>query len=132
MRVLITGTEGYLGCLVADVLANHGHEIIGVDTGYYKNGWLYNGLTQSPRTIVKDVRQLEVSDLDGVEAIVHMAELSNDPIGDLIGDVTYDINHAGSLRLATLAREAGVSRFVYMSSCSVYGAADGIVDETAN
>ena len=131
LRVLITGTEGYLGCLVADVLANHGHEIIGVDTGYYKNGWLYNGLTQSPRTVVKDVRQLEVSDLDGVEAIVHMAELSNDPIGDLIGDVTYDINHAGSLRLATLAREAGVSRFVYMSSCSVYGAADGIVDETS-
>jgi nucleoside-diphosphate-sugar epimerase len=72
-----------------------------------------------------------VEDLAGVDAIVHMAELSNDPIGDLIGDVTYDINHHGSVHLAETARAAGVERFVYMSSCSVYGVAEGIVDESS-
>ena len=131
MRVLVTGTEGYLGCLLAPVLMADGHEVVGVDTGYYRSGWLYNGLSATPRTLVKDIRHLDVADLEGVDAVVHMAELSNDPIGDLIGDVTYDINHHGSVRLATLAKQAGVSRFVYMSSCSVYGVAAGTVDESS-
>jgi nucleoside-diphosphate-sugar epimerase len=131
VRVLITGTDGYLGCLTAQELLRAGHEVIGVDTGYYKNGWLYAGLDLTPQTLALDIRRLEPRHLDGVDAVVHMAELSNDPIGDLIGDVTYDINHRGSVRLAETAKAVGVSRFVYMSSCSVYGVADGTVDESS-
>jgi nucleoside-diphosphate-sugar epimerase len=129
VRILVTGTEGYLGCLTAQELLRAGHEVIGVDTGYYKNGWLYSGLDRVPETLALDIRKLEPAHLDGVDGIVHMAELSNDPIGDLIGDVTYDINHHGSVRLAEVAQTAGVPRFVYMSSCSVYGVAEGTVDE---
>ncbi|MFC3688703.1 NAD-dependent epimerase/dehydratase family protein [Aquipuribacter hungaricus] len=131
MRILATGTEGYLGSLLAPTLLEAGHDVVGVDTGLYKAGWLYNGSPRTPQTIAKDVRDLQQPDLEGFDAVVHMAELSNDPIGDLIGDVTYDINHHGSVRLAELAKAAGVQRFVYMSSCSVYGVADGVVDETS-
>jgi nucleoside-diphosphate-sugar epimerase len=131
VRVLVTGTEGYLGCLAAQELLRAGHDVIGVDTGYYKHGWLYPGIELAPQTLALDIRTLGREHLEGVEAVVHMAELSNDPIGDLIGDVTYDINHKGSVHLAEVAKDAGVSRFVYMSSCSVYGVADGIVDESS-
>ena len=131
MRILVTGTEGYLGCLTAQELLRAGHDVLGVDTGYYKNGWLYPGLDRVPETLALDIRNLEPRHLEGVDAVVHMAELSNDPIGDLIGDVTYDINHHGSVHLAEVARTAGVQRFVYMSSCSVYGVADGVVDESS-
>ncbi|WP_235909575.1 NAD-dependent epimerase/dehydratase family protein [Goekera deserti] len=131
LRILVTGTEGYLGCLTAQELLRAGHDVVGVDTGYYKNGWLYPGLDRVPQTLALDIRTLGAEHLAGVDAIVHMAELSNDPIGDLIGDVTYDINHHGSVHLAETAKAAGVERFVYMSSCSVYGVAEGIVDESS-
>jgi nucleoside-diphosphate-sugar epimerase len=131
VRILVTGTEGYLGSLLAPTLLARGDEVTGLDTGYYKNGWLYHGVTETPHTLVKDIRHVTPDDLAGYDAVVHMAELSNDPIGDRIGDVTYDINHHGSVALATAAKQAGVSRFVYMSSCSVYGVADGTVDETS-
>lgn len=123
MKILITGTEGYLGSLLAPLLMQQGHEVTAADTGFYKSGWLYNGLALTPRTLNKDIRHISSADLAGVEAIVHMAELSNDPLGELAPNITYDINHKGSVRLAQLAKEAGVSRFVYMSSCSVYGVA---------
>lgn len=131
MRVLVTGTEGYLGSLLAPLLLADGHDVLGVDTGFYKYGWLYHGSPRTPETVALDIRELTPRHLAGVDAVVHMAELSNDPIGDLIGDVTYDINHKGSLRLAEVAKAAGVQRFVYMSSCSVYGVADGTVDESS-
>ncbi len=131
MRVLLTGSEGYLGCLLGPELLRDGHDVVGVDTGFYKFGWLYRGVDRTVLTLDQDVRRLGVEDLRGFDAVVHMAELSNDPLGDLIGEVTYDVNHKGSLRLAELAKQAGVSRFVYMSSCSVYGVADGTVDETS-
>lgn len=131
MRVLITGSEGYIGCLLAQGLIEDGHDVTAVDTGFYKSGWLYDGVTTTPQTLVKDIRHLTVEDLEGIEAVVHLAELSNDPVGDLVGEVTYEINHEGTVRLARIAKQAGVSRFVYMSSCSVYGVADGIVDETS-
>jgi nucleoside-diphosphate-sugar epimerase len=124
LKILVTGTEGYLGSLLAPLLLKEGHDLIAVDTGFYKAGWLYNGTPQTPRTLNKDIRQITADDLAGVEAIVHMAELSNDPTGELAPNITYDINHKGSVRLARMAKEAGVSRFVYMSSCSVYGVAD--------
>ena len=131
MRVLLTGSEGYLGCLLGPELIREGHDVVGVDTGFYKQGWLYRGVDRTVYTIDGDVRRLTVDDLRGFDAVVHMAELSNDPLGDLIGDVTYDVNHKGSVRLAELAKQAGVERFIYMSSCSVYGIADGTVDETS-
>lgn len=131
MRILITGTDGYLGCLLAPLLMADGHEVVGLDTGYYRNGWLYNGVECSPQTLTKDMRELAEEDLAGFDAVVAMAELSNDPIGDLIGEVTYDINHAGSVHVARTAKAAGVARFVYMSSCSVYGVAEGTVDESS-
>ena len=130
MKILVTGTEGYLGCLLAPLLIEKGHEVIGVDTGYYKVGWLYNGTEATAKTLTKDIRHISLEDLQGVEAIVHMAELSNDPTGQLSPNITYDINHVGSVRLAKLAKQAGVRRFVYMSSCSVYGVAtEGDVTE---
>lgn len=131
MRILITGTEGYLGCLLVPVLLADGHEVVGVDTGFYRNGWLYHGVDVAPQTLLTDMRSLTVADLDGFDAVVAMAELSNDPIGELIGAVTYDINHKGSTHVARTAKAAGVPRFIYMSSCSVYGVAEGTVDETS-
>ena len=132
MNVLVTGTEGYLGSLLAPVLLRRGLDVTGIDTGYYKAGWLYNPTGISVKTLNKDLRLIEAADLAGFDAIVHMAELSNDPAGDLAPHITYEINHKGSVRLAELAKKAGVRRFVYMSSCSVYGVGtDDYVDETS-
>ncbi|MEH2332696.1 NAD-dependent epimerase/dehydratase family protein [Nostoc sp.] len=121
MKILVTGTEGYIGSLLAPLLIQEGHEVIGLDTGFYKVGWLYNGTKVTAKTLNKDIRHITIEDLQGVEAIVHMAELSNDPLGQLAPDITYDINHKGSVHLAKLAKAAGIQRFVYTSSCSVYG-----------
>src|SRR5271165_6674501 len=130
MRVFVTGTEGYLGSLLAPELVRRGYEVIGLDTGFYKERMLYRDGGMTPLTLAKDLRQVEAGDLKGVDAVVHMAELSNDPAGQLAPHITYEINHKGSVRLAELARKAGVPRFVYMSSCSVYGVAgDDFVTE---
>jgi nucleoside-diphosphate-sugar epimerase len=131
MKVLVTGTEGYLGSVLAPELIRDGHELLAVDTGFYKAGWLYNGVDATPRTLAKDIRDVQPEDLEGIEAVVHMAELSNDPLGQFNPGLTQAINHTGSVRLATLAKQAGVERFIYMSSCSVYGVAEGVVDETS-
>ena len=132
MNVLVTGTEGYLGSLLAPRLLKEGYEVVGVDTGFYKVGWLYNGTDLTAKTLNKDLRTLTQEDFAGVDAVVHMAELSNDPTGALSPTITYDINHKGSVHLAKHAKAAGVSRFVYMSSCSVYGFATDVkhIDET--
>jgi nucleoside-diphosphate-sugar epimerase len=132
VKVLITGSEGYLGSLLAPLLMRHGHEVVGVDTGFYKSGWLYHGTDLTPKTLNKDLRLLSRFDLEGFDAVVHMAELSNDPTGELSPTITYAINHKGSIHLAELAKAAGVTRFIYMSSCSVYGVATrGLVDENS-
>lgn len=125
MHILITGCDGYLGSLLSPALLKLGHNVVGLDTGYYKERLLYRSGEPVPQTLVKDLRDIEASDLEGFDAIVHMAELSNDPAGELAPHITFEINHKGSVRLAQLAREAGVQRFVYTSSCSVYGVADG-------
>lgn len=135
MKVLVTGTDGYIGCLLAQYLAEQGHEVTGLDTGYYRDGWLYNNSaapSQLPRTISRDLRNVEADDLRGYDAVVHLAELSNDPLGENNPEVTRKINHLGSLALATNAKAAGVPRFVYTSSCSVYGVGDGsFLDESS-
>jgi nucleoside-diphosphate-sugar epimerase len=125
MKICVTGSDGYLGSLLAPELMRRGHEVLGLDTGYYKERSLYRSGGATPRTIVKDLRDLETTDLQGCDAVVHMAELSNDPAGQLAPHITYEINHKGSVRLAEVARKAGVRRFVYMSSCSVYGVSGG-------
>lgn len=130
-KILVTGTEGYLGSVLAPELLRDGHDLLAVDTGFYKAGWLYNGVDATPKTLVKDIRHIAPEDLEGIDAVVHMAELSNDPLGQFAPQLTHAINRGGSVRLATLAKEAGVKRFVYMSSCSVYGVAEGVVDETS-
>jgi nucleoside-diphosphate-sugar epimerase len=135
MKVLVTGTEGYIGARLAPWLAARGHEVVGLDTGYYRDGTLYLdpiGLPQLPRTIYKDLRKVTPEDFEGFDALVHLAELSNDPLGQNRPEITFSINHEGSVRIARAAREAGVKRLVYASSCSVYGVgAAELVDETS-
>src|ERR1700719_165347 len=110
MRILLTGSEGYLGSLLAPELVRRGYEVIGLDTRFYKERMLYRDGGATPRTIAKDIRQIEAEDLKGVDAVVHMAELSNDPAGQLAPNITYEINHQGSVRLAELGKRAGVTR----------------------
>jgi nucleoside-diphosphate-sugar epimerase len=128
MKLLVTGVQGYIGCLLAPFLQARGHDVTGLDTGYYRDGWLFSDkalVPGLPRTIHKDIRDIQPEDVQGYDAVVHLAELSNDPLGANNPELTYQINHQASVRLARLAREAGAKRFVYTSSCSVYGVADG-------
>ena len=122
MRILLTGIDGYLGALMGPVLARRGHDVTGLDAGYYRDGLLYDPGAPKIPTITKDIRQVTIADLRGYDAVVHLAELSNDPIGQNKPEVTYAINGEGSANLARNAKEAGVKRFLYSSSCSVYGA----------
>ncbi len=122
MRVLLTGIDGYLGAVMAPVLIGRGHDVTGLDAGYYRDGMLYDPGTPRVPTITKDIRNVTVEELRGFDAVVHLAELSNDPIGQHRPEITYAINGDGSAQLARNAKRAGVSRFLYSSSCSVYGA----------
>jgi len=122
MRVLLTGSRGYIGTVMAPLMKEAGHEVVGLDTDLYRRS-TFGSWTESIRTIEKDVRSVEAADLAGFDAVAHLAALSNDPLGDLDPELTYDINHRASVRLATLAKQAGVGRFVFASSCSNYGAA---------
>jgi nucleoside-diphosphate-sugar epimerase len=132
MKIVLTGCDGYLGSLLGPELLRKGHEVMGVDTGFYREGTLYRATGTVPLTVTKDLREIGAEDLRGAKAVVHLAELSNDPLGQLAPNITYDINHKGSIRLAEMARQAGVERFVYTSSCSVYGVAQSdYVDETS-
>lgn len=135
MKILVTGTEGYIGARLAPWLHDKGHQVTGIDTGLYRDGCLYLdslGLTFTPQTSFKDLRALTPADFSGVDAVIHLAELSNDPLGQNRPEITYKINHEGSVHIATCAREAGVRRFVYASSCSVYGIGTGdFLDETS-
>jgi nucleoside-diphosphate-sugar epimerase len=132
MKVLVTGHHGYIGSVVAPVIAAAGHEVTGVDTFFYEGCDFVNDLT-FVKSLRADVRDLDVEDLAGYEAIVHLAALSNDPLGELDTDLTLDINFRASVELARKAKEAGVTRFVFASSCSMYGAAaeDEYVTEEA-
>jgi nucleoside-diphosphate-sugar epimerase len=131
-RVLITGHEGYIGSVMAPALVDAGHDVVGLDTGYFRDCTLNSHVAEIP-TLRRDIRDLEPEDLEGFGAVAHLAAISNDPIGDLNPDCTYAINHAASVDLARQAKLAGVPRFLYSSSCSLYGAAgQGMIDETAS
>jgi nucleoside-diphosphate-sugar epimerase len=133
MKVLVTGADGYIGAVLAPTLLARGHDVTGLDAGFYRSGWLYNDNRVWPPIVSKDIRRIARRDVEGFEAVVHLAELSNDPLGEHDPKTTYDINHKGSVALAAACKAAGVRRFVYTSSCSVYGAAaDGSArDESA-
>jgi nucleoside-diphosphate-sugar epimerase len=131
MKILLTGHRGYIGAVAAPLLAEAGHQVTGLDTGLYDGCDLGEPPARIPE-IRKDIRDLKVEDLKGFDAVVHLAALSNDPLGNLDADLTYSINHRASVRMAELAKQAGVERFVFASSCSTYGAAgDDFLDETA-
>jgi nucleoside-diphosphate-sugar epimerase len=135
MRVIVTGTDGYIGAVLAPRLMREGHDVTGLDTGFYRSGWLFTDPLQvavMPRLMCTDIRRVTPEMLEGFDAVVHMAELSNDPLGESNREVTFDINHRGSVVLAEAAKAAGVPRFIYTSSCSVYGVADEeVVDESS-
>jgi nucleoside-diphosphate-sugar epimerase len=122
MRVLVTGADGYIGAVLGARLLNHGHDVMGLDTGFYRRGWLFEDGLSRPSVLTKDLRDIGLADLAGFEAVVHLSELSNDPLGENDPSVTFAINHEGSVRLARLCKAAGIARFVYASSCSIYGA----------
>jgi nucleoside-diphosphate-sugar epimerase len=131
VRVLVTGSNGYIGSVMMGVLQAAGHEAVGFDTNFFED-CLFTDDVQNYRAIRKDIRDVELNDLRDFDAVIHLAALCNDPLGDLNADWTYDINHGASLRLAELARSAGVERFLYSSSCSMYGTAgDELVTEAA-
>ncbi len=131
MKILLTGHQGYIGAVAGPILASVGHEVIGLDTDLFAGCEFGEAAAEIPE-VRKDIRDLTKADLEGFDAVVHLAALSNDPLGDLDPDLTYSINHFASVRLAKVAREAGVKRFVFSSSCSTYGAAGDVIhDETA-
>jgi nucleoside-diphosphate-sugar epimerase len=132
MRVLLTGHHGYIGSILLPLLLRGGHEVVGLDTYLYEGCDFGEDPTPDVPTIRGDVRDVSASDLDGFDAVIHLAALSNDPIGDLNPDCTYAINHRASVLLARAAKHAGVERFLFASSCSLYGAAgEDWIDESA-
>src|SRR5664280_2769779 len=131
MRILLTGHKGYIGAVGGPMLRDAGHDVTGLDADLFGGCEFGEALPEIPE-VRKDIRDLTLADLDGFDAVVHLAALSNDPLGNLDATLTYDINYVASVRLAQLAKAAGVKRFVFSSSCSTYGAAGDVFhDETA-
>jgi len=132
MKILLTGHKGYIGAVAGPVLREVGHEVVGFDSDLF-SGCDFGDIDASIPEIRKDLRDVTEKDLEGFDAVLHFAALSNDPLGNLDPELTYDINHRASVRLAECAKAAGVKRFVFSSSCSTYGAAgDDLLDETAS
>jgi nucleoside-diphosphate-sugar epimerase len=131
MKVLITGHKGYIGALAGPILRSAGYDVVGLDSDFFANCVFGKDADAIPE-IRKDLRDVTKSDLLGFDAVIHFAALSNDPLGDINPRLTYDINHLASVHLAKCAKEAGVERFIFSSSCSTYGAAgDDFLDETS-
>ena len=134
MRILVTGHLGYIGTILAPFLVRAGHDVVGLDSDLYRRCTFGapDAIASIP-ALERDIRDVTVDDLRGFDAVAHLAALSNDPLGDLDPSLTLDINHRASVQLARLARQAGVERFVFSSSCSSYGASDddSLLTETA-
>ena len=131
LRVLVTGNHGYIGAVLTAMLNDEGHDVVGLDSNLFIS-CVYGRWEDTTPTLEKDIRDLTLSDLKYFDAIIHLAGLSNDPLGEFNPDLTMEINHRASVRLARLSRKAGVSRFLFSSSCSTYGASgDDLLDETS-
>ncbi len=131
MRILVTGHNGYIGTVLVPMLQARGHEVVGLDTGYFSR-CLFVGSVPEVASITKDIRDVEAQDVAGFDAVIHLAGLSNDPLGDYKPNLTEDINDKAAVRLARLAKEAGAQRFLFASSCSNYGAGGAdFLDEQA-
>src|SRR4051812_7055306 len=132
MRVLLTGHLGYIGSVMTPMLRKAGHEVIGLDSDLYERcTFAQGGAMSDVPTILKDTRDAELADFKRIDAVIHLAALSNDPLGNLRAGLTDDINHRASVRIAELAKKAGVKRFLFASSCSNYGkSGEGMIDET--
>lgn len=131
MKVLVTGHKGYVGAVLVPMLLEAGYDVVGFDSDLYERCTFATGLADVPE-IRKDIRDVAAADMEGIDAVMHLAALSNDPLGNLNPDLTGDINHRASVRLAELAKEAGIERYIFSSSCSNYGSAgDNMVTETA-
>lgn len=120
MNVLITGSQGYIGTHLSSHMVNEGYKVVGVDSGYFKSCYIAP-LNENNKNIQKDIRDLEKVDLESVDIVIHLAALSNDPMGELDSRLTFEINHDGAVRVAQLAKVAGVKRFVFISTQSIYG-----------
>ena len=130
-KVLLTGHQGYIGSVMGPWLAARGYQVAGLDTVYYGEECAFTPDDGTVSELRKDIRDLEPADLEGFDTVIHLAALSNDPLGNLEQDLTYDINYHASVNLARLAKAAGVSRFLFSSSCSMHGTTSGAkVDET--
>src|SRR4029450_1061686 len=126
--VLVTGHHGYIGALLVPALRAAGHEVVGLDTLFFE-GCDFGADTSPIGCLRRDLRDVTAADLEGFDAVVHLAALSNDPVGDLNAQLTYDINLDASGRLAHAAKDAGVPRYLFASSCSLYGAGgDDLLD----
>lgn len=121
MKVLVTGHKGYIGTVLVPMLLQRGHDVHGLDSDLFRY-CTYGTLPIDIPEIIKDIREININDVEGYDAIIHLAGLSNDPLGNLNPELTFDINYRASVHLATLAKNAGVSRFLFSSSCSNYGA----------
>ena len=131
MRVLVTGHNGYIGSILVPTLQEAGHEVVGLDIDLFAP-CLMGEAPPEIKSICKDVRVVERDDFAGFDAVMHLAAVCNDPVGDLNPQATYDINHLASVRVAEMAKAAGVPRLLFASSCSLYGkAGDEMLDETA-
>jgi len=132
MKVLVTGHDGYIGTILVPMLQKRGHEVVGLDSLLF-NTCIFGKKESQPNYLLeKDIRDVAAEDLEGIDAVMHLSGMSNDPAGDLNPTITYDVNHHASIRLAELAKSAGVSRFIFSSSCSIYGAqGDDVLDESA-
>lgn len=133
MKVLVTGHDGYIGCTLVPLLQKAGHEVVGLDSYLYE-GCVFGADNGDIHALRLDVREVEAEHLDGLDAVIHLAAISNDPVGDLNPQCTYDVNYHASVRVAAMAKRAGVPRFLFSSSCSLYGAAAGseALDENAD
>ena len=130
MKVLVTGDRGYIGSVLVGKLIDQGFDVVGLDTGFFDDNIATRSVLPKYKQVNKDIREVKISDLSGIDAIIHLSALSNDPMGQINPKLTEEINYKSSVRLAKLAKQASVKKFIFSSSCSIYGiAASGVVDE---
>lgn len=127
MKVFVTGDRGYIGSVLVPILLDNNFEVVGIDSEYFRDG--LEKKQRQYKKIRKDIRRIDEKDLQGIDAVIHLAALSNDPIGEINPKLTEEINYSATINLAKLSKKAGVKRFLFSSSCSVYGIARGTVDE---